>query len=78
MATYQGTLFFTDAEGTYGFTEPYYLDALTPEAARTALDALAVARAEPGVPDGATQADFNATECAKRIAAGIEKLMGGE
>lgn len=41
-------------------------------------EALAVARAEPGVPDGATQADFNATECAKRIAAGIEKLMGGE
>lgn len=53
MATYQGTLFFTDAEGTYGFTEPYYLDALTPEAARTALDALAVARAEVLI-DGCT------------------------
>lgn len=41
-------------------------------------EALAVARVEPGVPDGATQADFNAVECARRIADGIEKLMGGE
>lgn len=40
-------------------------------------EALALARVEPGVPEGATQADFNAVECARRIADGIEKLMGG-
>jgi hypothetical protein len=40
-------------------------------------EALAIARAEPGVPEGATQADLNAVECARRIADGIEKLMGG-
>ncbi len=41
-------------------------------------ECLAIARAEQGVPDGATQADFNAVECAARIADGIAKLMGGE
>ena len=52
--------------------------AIRAEALREALrEALAIARAEPGVPDGATQADFNAVECARRIADGIEKLMGG-
>jgi hypothetical protein len=41
-------------------------------------ECLAVARTEQGVPDGARLADFNAVECAARIADGIANLTGDE
>ncbi len=40
MPTYQATLFLGDNDGTFGYSEPYYLTAATPAAAKTAMDAL--------------------------------------